>query len=113
MAEYDYNAADTWTCSCGKTNTGKFCVKCGAPRPAAPPPPAPAPRAEWVCTCGKVNTGKFCAKCGSPRPAAMPRKPAGPRPAPQGGRPQEPSRQANGTGAKPPRTDHLSKFLYN
>jgi len=74
MAEYDYNAADTWMCSCGKTNTGKFCVKCGAPRPAAPPPPAPAPRAEWVCTCGKVNTGKFCAKCGSPRPAAEPKK---------------------------------------
>lgn len=30
MAEYDYNAADTWMCSCGKTNMGKFCVKCGA-----------------------------------------------------------------------------------
>jgi membrane protease subunit (stomatin/prohibitin family) len=56
MAEYDYNAADTWMCSCGKTNTGKFCVKCGAPRPAAPPPPAPAPRAEWVCTCGNCKS---------------------------------------------------------
>ena len=29
MAEYDYNAADTWMCRCGKTSTGKFCVKCG------------------------------------------------------------------------------------
>ena len=35
MAGYDNNAADTWICSCGKANTGKFCVTCGNPRPAA------------------------------------------------------------------------------
>ena len=35
MAEYDYNAADTWMCSCGKTNTGKFCVKCSTGRGSA------------------------------------------------------------------------------
>lgn len=28
------SAADSWDCSCGKTeNTGKFCAKCGSPRP--------------------------------------------------------------------------------
>lgn len=24
-------AAGTWTCSCGATNTGKFCPECGSP----------------------------------------------------------------------------------
>ena len=72
MVEGDNNVAGTWTCSCGKTNTAKFCVKCGSPRPAAPPPSAPVSPAEWVCSCGKTNTGKFCVKCGSPRPAAPP-----------------------------------------
>ena len=76
MAEFDNNTAGTWTCSCGKTNTGKFCVNCGAQRPVAPPPVA-AQQTEWVCACGKRNTGKFCVKCGSPRPAAMQGKPAG------------------------------------
>lgn len=35
MAGYDNNAGDTWVCTCGKTNTGNFCTKCGSPRPAA------------------------------------------------------------------------------
>lgn len=26
-------AAGGWTCSCGATNTGKFCMECGKPRP--------------------------------------------------------------------------------
>ena len=77
MAEFDNNTAGTWTCSCGKTNTGKFCVNCGAQRPVAPPPPVAARQTEWVCACGKRNTGKFCVKCGSPRPAAMQGKLAG------------------------------------
>ncbi len=47
-----------WTCSCGTTNTGKFCSECGSPRPAAGP---------WTCSCGAVNTGKFCSECGKPR----------------------------------------------
>lgn len=76
MAEFDNNTAGTWTCSCGKTNTGKFCVNCGAQRPVAPPPVA-AQQTEWVCSCGNRNAGKFCVKCGAPRPAAMPGKPAG------------------------------------
>jgi len=76
MAEFDNNTAGTWTCSCGKTNTGKFCVNCGAQRPVAPPPVA-AQQTEWVCSCGNRNAGKFCVKCGAPRPAAMQGKPAG------------------------------------
>ena len=67
MTGYDNNDAGKWVCNCGKANTGKFCIICGSPRPAAP-----APSAEWVCTCGKTNTGKFCIKCGAPQPMANP-----------------------------------------
>ena len=55
---------DAWTCSCGASNTGKFCSNCGSPKPV---PPAPA--GEWTCSCGAKNTGKFCCNCGSPKPA--------------------------------------------
>ena len=51
-------AGDSWTCSCGTVNTGKFCSNCGSPKPAG----------NWTCSCGTVNTGKFCSNCGSPRP---------------------------------------------
>ena len=101
MAEYDYNAVDTWMCSCGKTNTGKFCVKCGAPRPAAPAPQSASP-AEWACACGRINTGKFCASCGAPRPAAK----SGNVPRPENGKAVMPPRGNNpavGTVAMPPR----------
>ena len=54
--------AGGWTCSCGQTNTGKFCSECGSPKPA--------PAGSWTCACGAVCTGKFCPECGSPRPAA-------------------------------------------
>ena len=58
-------AADSWTCSCGATVTGKFCPECGKPRPAA---------AEgWTCSCGAVNKGKFCSECGKPKPAGTPK----------------------------------------
>mgnify|MGYP005853106879 CR=1 FL=1 len=53
-------AAECWRCACGAENTGKFCVECGKPRPAA----------GWKCSrCGAMNEGKFCAECGSPKPA--------------------------------------------
>ncbi len=52
-------AADTWTCSCGTQNTGRFCAECGSAKPAD----------GWTCSCGAVNKGKFCAECGSPKPA--------------------------------------------
>ena len=55
-------AANTWKCSCGAENTGKFCAECGAPKPAE----------GWVCACGSVNKGKFCPECGARKPAAAP-----------------------------------------
>ncbi|MDD6279672.1 MAG: SPFH domain-containing protein [Oscillospiraceae bacterium] len=55
-------AANSWKCSCGTSNTGKFCANCGKEKPV--------PAAEWECECGTSNTGKFCANCGKPRPAA-------------------------------------------
>ena len=51
-----------WTCSCGTVNTGKFCVECGASKPAD----------GWKCSCGSINKGKFCSECGAKKPAAEP-----------------------------------------
>lgn len=55
-----------WKCpSCGKKNTGNFCVNCGAQKPL--------PKVEgWTCTkCGTSgNKGKFCANCGNAQPGA-------------------------------------------
>lgn len=56
-------AADSWTCSCGTTNTSKFCQNCGTPKPA------PAAADGWTCSCGTVNQGKFCQNCGASKPA--------------------------------------------
>lgn len=56
--------AETWVCSCGTTNTGKFCTECANPKPA--------PAVGWTCQCGTVNQGKFCPNCGSPKPADAP-----------------------------------------
>ena len=101
MTGYDNNAAGTWTCTCGRTNTGKFCATCGSPRPAAPVP-APARQAGWVCSCGRTNTGKFCATCGAPRPAANPGKAPGAAPSQRGvgqqgyAQPQQPYPQQQG-----------------
>lgn len=49
---------ESWVCSCGNVNKGKFCSECGNPRPSGP----------WACSCGTVNKGKFCSECGRPRP---------------------------------------------
>ena len=54
-------AQDSWTCSCGAQNTGRFCSNCGRPRPQ----PADGP---WTCSCGAQSTGRFCSNCGRPRP---------------------------------------------
>ena len=51
-----------WKCSCGATNTGKFCAECGKPMPVA--------EEGWKCSCGAVNSGKFCQECGKPKPAS-------------------------------------------
>ena len=50
-----------WKCSCGATNTGKFCTECGKPQTTG-----------WTCACGSVNQGKFCANCGAKKPADAP-----------------------------------------
>lgn len=53
--------AGGWTCSCGTSNTGKFCANCGSQKPA--------PAGSWKCSCGSENTSKFCANCGLPKPS--------------------------------------------
>ncbi len=52
-----------WTCSCGASNTGKFCANCGKQKPE---------NNSWTCSCGASNTGKFCANCGKQRPVSNP-----------------------------------------
>ncbi len=52
-------SVNAWTCTCGASNTGKFCMECGSKAPVA---------SGWTCTCGAVNTGKFCMECGSKAP---------------------------------------------
>ncbi len=64
MAPASQASADSWTCTCGATGTGKFCMECGNGRPAA--------IAGWACTCGATNTGKFCPECGAKKPEAAP-----------------------------------------
>lgn len=50
---------DTWTCTCGSVNSGKFCPECGQPRPEV-----------YTCAnCGHQVQGrkpKFCPECGKP-----------------------------------------------
>ena len=58
-------AGESWTCSCGTVNQGKFCMNCGTPKPQE--------TGNWTCSCGTVNQGKFCMNCGSPRPEAVPK----------------------------------------
>ncbi len=54
------NNANSWKCSCGTDNTGRFCANCGSPKPTV--------SGSWKCSCGAENTGKFCANCGNPKP---------------------------------------------
>ena len=58
---------ESWTCSCGAVNTGKFCVNCGSTKPDAGNHQQAANNG-WTCTCGAVNTGKFCSECGQKKP---------------------------------------------
>ena len=56
---------NTWRCSCGAENTGKFCMECGKSKPED--------TAGWTCRkCGAVNKGKFCMECGEKKPADEP-----------------------------------------
>ncbi len=56
------NNANSWTCSCGATNTGKFCNECGKQKPQQN-------SGGWTCSCGATNKGKFCSECGKPMPS--------------------------------------------
>lgn len=50
-------ASDSWTCSCGSVNQGKFCPECGNAKP----------QGHQCASCGHVVTGnkpKFCPECG-------------------------------------------------
>ena len=59
------SAEESWQCTCGAVNKGKFCIECGAKKPM--------PAADgWVCSCGAVNKGKFCPECGAKKPAGIP-----------------------------------------
>ena len=51
-----------WVCSCGASNTGKFCNNCGTAKPTATPVGS-----SWTCECGATNFGKFCGNCGKPK----------------------------------------------
>ncbi|MCP1144672.1 hypothetical protein NKR20_08030 [Lysinibacillus endophyticus] len=53
--------SNTWTCSCGVSNTGKFCADCGNTKPEV---------GVWTCSCGTKNNGKFCSDCGNTKPTA-------------------------------------------
>lgn len=56
------SGADSWTCECGTSNTGKFCSNCGKAKPVSN---------EWACPkCSTVNTGKFCSNCGTAKPVS-------------------------------------------
>ena len=57
-------ARESWQCSCGAQNTGRFCSECGAQRPET--------ANGWTCSCGALNKGKFCSECGAKKPAGEP-----------------------------------------
>jgi len=57
-AESKPNGGNSWTCSCGSVNTGRFCPECGNQKPEG----------TWTCECKTVNNGRFCSECGKPRP---------------------------------------------
>ena len=56
--------ADSWQCSCGAVNKGRFCSECGKPKPAGTP--------KYKCDkCGwepedPAHPPKFCPECGDP-----------------------------------------------
>lgn len=62
-AAFAGSKAPSWTCVCGKINTGNFCTRCGHTRIVN------QTRQFWTCHCGKMNDGDFCTQCGQRKPA--------------------------------------------
>lgn len=54
--------AASWLCSCGASNTGRFCMNCGKPKAAD---------GQWKCSCGAISEGKFCPQCGNRKPETV------------------------------------------
>lgn len=52
-----------WTCTCGATNSGKFCAECGSAKPSAPQ--YRCDKCGWVPPDPTAPT-KFCQDCGDP-----------------------------------------------
>ncbi len=57
-------AAPSWTCSCGKVNTSKFCSECGKPRPVEAGG-IKCDKCGWEPT-DYNSIPKFCPECGDP-----------------------------------------------
>lgn len=62
ISQAEGGSKDTWKCSCGEENKGRFCVECGSEKPSK--------KDTWKCKCGTENTGKFCSECGEKAPAS-------------------------------------------
>ncbi len=54
--------SNSWQCTCGNKNEGKFCSDCGLPKPE---------QDSWTCECGNENNGKFCSNCGKQKPEVL------------------------------------------
>lgn len=54
---------NSWKCTCGTVNQGKFCSQCGQKKPEPQ---------GWTCSCGALNQGKFCSECGKKKPEGAP-----------------------------------------
>lgn len=65
QAPMGIKSENSWKCSCGVENTGKFCVECGAKATE----PVEEETRGWICAaCGTVNNGRFCTECGVKKP---------------------------------------------
>ena len=61
---------ETWQCSCGMVNSGKFCAQCGQPRPAMNVSGYSQMNTVRCSNCGwqpsdPNHTPKFCPECGN------------------------------------------------
>ena len=59
------NTDQTWTCSCGAVNTGKFCQECGSPKPMNNKRIVRCDKCGWTPP-DPNKIPKFCPECGDP-----------------------------------------------